>query len=256
MPRLFILSLLLVPVLASAEPATVKRFEAPARERPDASSPTVHTFVERTELSVSEEAENGFRKVRLPSGAVAWIEEAALTFETPTVTAASRTEQPAADAAERSYPDHAPLRTKDEALDASAKKATLYIKDLAHLAEVVAVDEQVAPMAGDLARRQTIGTATLWGSAGVGLAVAAVGLLMIPQADCQFVGSSQSCGYGTANYAVAGTGVGIMTLGALAGYLILPKNGDLLDVLNAWNQRHPDEPFSITPAAPGSGFGH
>lgn len=252
MPRLFALSLglVLAPLLALAEPATVKRFEAPAHERPDATSPTVHTFIEDAALSVSEEAENGFRKVRLPDGNVGWIDEAALTFAASTAqtaVAADGTPKQALGTDGKAYPPHAPLRSKDEVLDASAKQATLYIKDLNHLAEMVKEDEVVAPMASALAHQTNVGFATMTGSIIAGVVTTAVGLLL-PWSDCRpSVAGSQFCMPGVANYAVTGTGIGVTLVGSLVGLLVMPKGGEFLDVINTWNQRHPDEQISLSP---------
>jgi hypothetical protein len=74
----FVLSL--VPTRALAVPATVAVFEAQVHSAPDLSSPVIHTFPESAQVSVSETATNGFRKVRLPNGKVGYIEERAVAL--------------------------------------------------------------------------------------------------------------------------------------------------------------------------------
>ncbi len=75
-----VLGLVGLPRLAAAEPAVVRVFEAEVHAAPDPSSPVVYVFAESSRLSVSEAATNGFRKVRLPDGAVGYVREAALSF--------------------------------------------------------------------------------------------------------------------------------------------------------------------------------
>ncbi len=68
------------PALCLAEPAVIGVFEAQARSAPDRSAPVVHVFVEGAKVSVSEEANGGWRKIRLPDGGVAFVEEGALAL--------------------------------------------------------------------------------------------------------------------------------------------------------------------------------
>jgi len=77
---LLAIALLASPLAAAAAPATVTVFEAQVHAAPDFSSPVIHTFAENTRVSVSEQAEGGFRKVRLPDGRVGYIEESALSI--------------------------------------------------------------------------------------------------------------------------------------------------------------------------------
>ena len=80
---LLVFGLLLSPVLARAAPATIRIFEAEVHAEPDLSSPVIYTFPENARVSVSEDAVNGFRKVRLPDGKVGYIEERALAIAGP-----------------------------------------------------------------------------------------------------------------------------------------------------------------------------
>lgn len=228
MNRLLVLFVLLSAPSVWAEPATINAFEAPAYERPDKQSPVLHTFVERAEVSVSEQGENGFRKARLPDGKVAYVEESLLSF-------ANRPAAPA----QQPVPSDAPVQPKRE--------ASIFVKDLDHLAQLVKSDPEVAPMARGLAVREQGSTVVLVSSLAAGAALTVVGLFVVPQTDCGFNSfGGQSCFLGAANYALAGTGLGVMGVGGLVGLLMKPNRGELLDVLNAWNRRHPEEPFEYS----------
>jgi hypothetical protein len=74
------LSLLFVPAVVLAAPATIAVFEAQVHATPDPSSPVIHTFAENARVSVSEDVTNGFRRVRLPDGRVGYVEERALSI--------------------------------------------------------------------------------------------------------------------------------------------------------------------------------
>jgi hypothetical protein len=93
-PPLLALSLLLWPAAAWAAPATIAVFEAEVHAAPDATSPIVYTFPENTRVSVSEEAVNGFRKVRLPEGKIGYIDEGALRLAAARQPAPPRSEPP------------------------------------------------------------------------------------------------------------------------------------------------------------------
>lgn len=76
--RLIVAGFLAVPLLARAMPARVQVFEAAARSAPQPSAPAVHVFVEGAEVFVSEERFGTFRKVRVPGGRTAFVDERAL----------------------------------------------------------------------------------------------------------------------------------------------------------------------------------
>jgi len=130
---------LLLATAAHAAPAVVKVFEAKAHAQPDTTSPVLHTFVEKAEVSVSEEAEAGWRRVRLPDGSVGYIQESALRLVT-------------AEAAPPAAPAPAPAAAQAPAADRPEREATtpspkIYVKDLEHLAELVKEDPLVGPKA-------------------------------------------------------------------------------------------------------------
>jgi hypothetical protein len=41
-------------------------------------------------------------------------------------------------------------------------------------------------------------------------------------------------------------GAAVIAVAGLAMYAFMPKRDDLLDVVNTWNQRHPDQQFDIS----------
>jgi len=229
MKRLAAVVMCLCAGSAFAEMATVKVFEAKAYERADVTSAVLHLFVEKAEVSVSEEAENGFRKVRLPDGRVAYIQESALQFAAAsTVPAAAVT---AADA---------------PTVSAAVPRPNIYVKDLAHFAELVKSDEVVHPMALNLANRETTAKVVGWGGLGVGTALAIAGFFILPRdGECYDIAGQRDCLMGPTNYTTVGVGLGLAAVSAVAFAVMLPKREDVLDAVNTWNTRHPTEQFDL-----------
>jgi SH3-like domain-containing protein len=221
-----------IPLAALAEPAVIARFEVVARAEPAVTAAAVQTLVEGTSVSVSEEAQSGWRRVRLADGRVGWIEEHDLTFPvaTPSAPVVVSTASPSGSNAAVMAPGMA--RAPD-------LRATIYVKDVDHLAELVKSDQAVGPMADRLATRRTAG----WVVIGVGWA-SALGY---------YVYSANSGAQNRDPYAMKsdgemkgiGVGVGVAMVSTLVGILIFPGERDLLDVINTWNTRHPDQPFTI-----------
>jgi hypothetical protein len=221
-----------IPPVALAEPAVIARFEVVARTEPAVTAAAVQTLVEGMSVSVSEEAQSGWRRVRLADGRAGWIEEHDLTFpvSTPPAPAVVSTASPAGLSAAVMAPG--PAKAPD-------LRATIYVKDVDHLAELVKSDQAVGPMADRLATRRTAG----WVVIGAGWA-SALGY---------YAYSANSGAQSRDPYAMKsdgemkgiGVGVGIAIVSTLVGILIFPGNGDLLDVVNTWNTRHPDQPFTI-----------
>jgi len=236
-----LLPLLLLGTLASAEPAVVKVFEAKVHAQPDASSPVVHTFVEKAEVSVSEQAQDGWRRVRLPDGAVGWLQESTLTLPgsdapaAPPTTTAAAPVTPAAPVA-----SDTPLRTPADS------PARIYVKDLDHLAELVKEDAPIATQAQSLATRATASKVTMFGSVFTGLALSGLGFLVTSE-DCSeplFEGGSRFC-HDRPTTGLLISGLGLALVGSVVGYAISPSRNDVLDVINTWNRQHPDQPFEL-----------
>jgi hypothetical protein len=228
--------LLAAPQLALGAPATIRVFEAPARSEPRPDAPVLHVFPEATPVSVSENAESGWRRVRLPDGSTAWLEESAIVLiDAP----------PAAPA-----PAPAPAAPPD-------LRAPLYVKDLDHLAELVKSDPVIAPKANRITTRRRAAYATM----GVGLGVsAALTVVGIKQMNREFDRAFDSPGFeepGNAGQATFASGLVVAVVTLITAAIIAPKHDDLLDVINGWNERHPEEPFEITPGGhTHSGHGH
>jgi hypothetical protein len=211
--------------------------------------PVVHVFVEKAELSVSETGEAGFRKVRLPGGAVGWIEERALALAAP---AAARPVAAAAPAA-------APAPASTEATPAAATpskpdlRARIYVKDLDHFAELVKEDKAVHERAAALVARRRAARWTGLGGAVLGIGLLGASMLVPDSCDTRPVlpgfpelGNEKSCGPGAGRYALLGAGAFALTGGAVGFAVLTPRRNDFLDVVNQWNGRHLDQPFEIT----------
>lgn len=222
-----------LPQLALAEPAVVRLFEAPARAAPAPDAEVLQVLAERAEVSVSEEATDGWRRVRLEDGRIGWIEERALSF--PAATAPAPV--PTAGAT------RVPTSVTAPAGPAPDLRARIYVKDLGHLSDLVNEDPTVAPMAKRLADRRAAsrGVATVGGLVSITLMVVGASKFGDDHADPgdpDFMKPDAS-----QKLFVGGVLSGIASLGvALA---IHPRRGELLDVVNAWNTRHPDQPFEI-----------
>jgi Bacterial SH3 domain len=218
-----------IPPVALAEPAIIARFEVVVRAEPAVTAAAVQTLVEGMSVSVSEEAQSGWRRVRLADGRAGWIEEHDLTFPVSTPAVVS-TASPAGSSAAVMAPG--PAKAPD-------LRATIYVKDVDHLAELVKSDQAVGPMADRLATRRTAG----WVVIGLGWA-SAVGYYAY-SANSGAQNRDPNATKSDGEMKGIGVGVGIAIVSTLVGTLIFPSNGDLLDVVNTWNTRHPDQPFTI-----------
>jgi SH3-like domain-containing protein len=219
-----------VPQLALARPAIVRVFEAAARAEPSREAAVLQVFAERAEVSVSEESQGGWRRVRLQDGGVGWLEESAIAFPetiaaTPIPAAAPATLAPHARAA-------APIPDL---------RARIYVKNLSHLSELVSSDATVAPKAESLAnrRRASIATWIVGGLASVALLGASAATDMPDPGDPRWDAEFDK------RMRLTGAGIGVGVTSALLGLAIHPRRSELLDVVNAWNVRHPDEQFEI-----------
>jgi len=233
----------LLATATHASPAVVKVFEAKAHAQPDAASPVLHTFVEKAEVSVSEEAEAGWRRVRLPDGNVGYIQESALRLVT------AEAAPPAAPA-----PVTPPAAAQAPAADRPQREATppapkLYVKDLEHLAELVKEDPLVGPKAQQLSERRKTGLAVGIAGVAVGVLLSVVGMASRSE-QCEpsrFPGADPFC-MQKPDFGMVYGGLGLAAGSGLLSYAIMPKAGDLLDVINEWNTRHPANPFELTGA--------
>jgi SH3-like domain-containing protein len=209
---------------ARAAPAVVKVFEANAREAPATDAAVAKVFPEKAELSVSEDVKDGWRRVRLPDGKTAFIrdEDIRLVDASPPVV---------------------PLPAATPVVRTSAPVSIVYVKDLDHLAELVKEDNVVHPKAASLAARQNGAMGVMIGGAVVGGVIAIAGMTFLATESC----GNGFTGYCTTEYnmtAVYG-GLAILALTPLIGLAMRPGRNDLLDVVNEWNARHTDKPFTL-----------
>ncbi len=233
---------LMLATAAHAAPAVVKVFEAKAHAQPDVTSPVLHTFVEKAEVSVSEEAEAGWRRVRLPDGNVGYLQESALRLVT------AEAPVPAAPAPAPAAPPaaaQAPVADRPER-EATPPAPKIYVKDLEHLAELVKEDPLVGPKAQQLAERRKTSLALGIGGVAVGVVLTAVGISSRSREDC--TGPSGSFCVEKPDFGMMYGGLGVAAVSGLISYALMPKSGDLLDVINEWNTRHPANPFELTGA--------
>jgi hypothetical protein len=221
----------LAPTVALAEPAVISVFEAVARAEPSTEAAAVQTLLEGAAVSVSEEGQAGWRRVRLADGRTAWVEERALAFPAKGAPAAGPTSAATPAPAAASKPASPDLR------------ATIYVRDLDHLAELVQTDAKAGPMATQLASRRKAAYAVGGISLAVGIGCAVYG--MSEANKHSDVNDPQFGQTGGAKGAFVGAAVAV-GLGSLLSYAIAPKRADLLDVINTWNAAHPTEPFTFS----------
>jgi hypothetical protein len=216
-----------LPHLALAEQARIALFEAVARAEPRPDAAPLETFVEGAAVSVSEEAQAGWRRIRLGDGRAGWIEERALRFDAAPPAGALAPVAPPPSAPPPPPPD---LRPR------------IYVKDLDHLSELVKGDPVVGPKAARLAERRT----AAWAVFGVGLALSA-GFFVYGASQFDKHDDLNDPKFGDTGNAQQAFAIGTVTFLAtgVAALVIAPKGGDLLDVINAWNVGHPDQPFTI-----------
>lgn len=233
---------ILLPGVAAALPAVVRVFEAPARAEPSAAAAVVQVFPEKAEVSVSEEAREGWRRVRLKDGGVGWIEERALAFpEGAAVAVPVPASLPPTSLPPASPPPAAAAPAAPAGAGGPDLRARIYVKDLGHLAELVRSDPNVSPKAEGLAsrRRVAIGAFVVGGVGATALLVASLAKQTPDPGDPRFDSAVDD----KMKLMLGGTAVGLA--GALVGALVHPRRGELLDVLNEWNVAHPDRPFVL-----------
>ena len=250
--RSVVCALVTIGALASramAAPAVIKVFEAKAHESAADDSRVLATLPENAQVSVSEDVTDGWRRVRLSDGRVAFVRDAEVTLSAaPTAPAP----YPPPDAAKAPVAPIAP--PPRPAAAASPATAHIYVKDLHHLAELVKPDSLVYPKATALADRHTAAMAVAIGTGAVGLALLLGSLTVFAHENCMqlLTGAPAYCTKDPNVPALlAGAIVGL--IGPLIGLVMEPSRDDLLDVVNEWNSRHADEPFTLERQ---NAFGH
>jgi hypothetical protein len=126
--------------------------------------------------------------------------------------------------------------------------AQIFVKDLSHLAELTHEDEVVRPMADSLASRQRVSNVVTVASLAAGVAAVVLGFTLFEQEKCLpalYDNGAALCNQGP-NQMVVGGGLTLLVVTPIIRWIISPGRNDVLDVLNSWNQRHPDQAFTLT----------
>jgi hypothetical protein len=214
---------MLVSLTASAAPAVVNKFEVAAREAPSVDATVVEVLSEQTKLSVSEEATDGWRRARLPDGKTAFIRDEDVRL----ATSASGRIQPL------------PREAAGQGIRSTGGR--IYVKDLDHLSVLVEEDPMVQPKAAALARRELAGKALGWGGLIGAILGTAAGMTLLAGQTCD---AGYSCLTDYNDPVIYGS-LAVGLVAATIGWAIRPNRSDVVDVLNEWNRRHANAPFTF-----------
>jgi hypothetical protein len=239
-PLRFQLLLLLAvgPGLAWAQPALVIGYGATAYGGPDHSAVPVAELPRGTRVEATGPAVRGFRRIRLPDGKEAFVEELALLLsEAVPAEGPAPTSGPvvAVPAGVPDFPrDPAPAPSPEPGARPDLR-ARIYIGDFPQLAAMVRQDQALAARADELDGRRT--AAGVLG-AGALASIVVLPLLSFSDTTCDDVGMGMRSCHPQARLAVAGL-IGGAVLGVVA-LAVAPSRGEILDLLSRWNLRHPD----------------
>jgi hypothetical protein len=210
--------------------ARVNAFELPAHAAPNTTAPVLHVFTNGALLTVSPDAHDGWRSTRLPDGQTAYVADAGLDFgASPNASASAPAGAP---------PPVQPI----VAAPSIPSQAKLYVGDVGSLADLVANDPVVNPMAQHLVSRRE-------GAIGAGVAVGIIGaaVLVAGILDTHPLCAGTFCSGSEPSAPLITAGALLLPVGGLVAALLYPKRGDLLDVINAWNLRHLDNQLTVEP---------
>ncbi len=201
--------------------ATVNVPELVARERATLEAPVVASFAEGKKVRVSKDSSQGWRRLRLTDGNVAFVERG-LTLSAPA------------------------RGNADEGEETS--RASAYVVSLDQLSSLVKSDPTVRPLAEHLTTSDRVGKGVAIGSAIVGMTLVILSITALSNGDC----STSLCG--ASKPALFGGGV-LAILGPLIGWAIWPSGSDIANVVNQWNSRHPDDRLNASLWGLGGGTG-
>ena len=210
--------------------ARVNAFELPAHAAQNTAAPVLHVFTNGALLTVSPDVHDGWRSTRLPDGQTAYVANVGLDF------GASPPESASA-------PSGAPPPVQPiVAAPSVPSQAKLYVSDIGSLANLVANDPVVNPMAQHLVSRRE-------GAIGAGVAIGLIGaaVLVAGILDTHPLCAGTFCSGTEPSAPLITTGALLLPVGGLVAALLYPKRGDLLDVINAWNLRHLDNQLTVEP---------
>jgi hypothetical protein len=205
--------------VARAASALVVTPNAPVRAAPGNDAPVVQTFSAGDKVFVSDEVEGGFRRVQIPDKKIGYVGQADVQLEVPA-------------------PPAAPVQPL------SVVRPPLYIKDLDHLADLVKDDPPLDRRASDLAERLR-DARIAYGASVLVLAAGTLTSFIVEKNDC--VGSGPTLCQQDPNLTYLLVGMGVSVVIAAIAFGTAPRRDEFIDVVNDWNQRHPDRPLAITP---------
>jgi hypothetical protein len=206
--------------VARAASAVVVTPDAPVRAAPGNDAPVVQTLSAGDEVYVSDEVEGGFRRVQLPDKKIGYVGQADVQLDVPA-------------------PPAAPVQPL------SVVRPPLYIKDLDHLADLVKDDPPLEKRASDLADR-LLDARIAYGASAFVLAAGTLTTFIVKKTDCVGSGPTMLCQQDP-NLTYLLVGMGVSAVIAAIAFGTAPRRDDFIDVVNDWNQRHPDRPLAITP---------
>jgi hypothetical protein len=208
---------------AAGAPAVVRVFEAQAHEEPDAESPVVHVFPEEAKLSVSEEATDGWRRVRLPDGRTGFVRDDDIAVAAPVPV------QP--------LPRRAPPAARAQAMDLPS---VTRVRNVDHLASLAQGDGVVGPQADALALRRTSSIGIMVGAIAAGIALGIASVTVLADERC-FDSPTDSICSRQANFPALFAAPVLAAGGVLTWLLMKPTRADVQEVIDAWNARHRDQ---------------
>jgi hypothetical protein len=124
-----------------------------------------------------------------------------------------------------------------------------FVGTLDGLGESMKSDNLLHPRALSLAARRRAGTAVFAGGFLLGAVLSVGSMTFLAGQDCMDFAGQSTCHPSLNKTAVAGGMLAL--LGAVVGgYAIVPRPGEVIDLVNDWNVRHPEQPYALPP-----GFG-
>jgi hypothetical protein len=210
---------------ASGAPAVVRVFEAQAHEQPHADSPVLHVFPEEAKLSVSEQATDGWRRVRLPDGRTGFVRDEQLAVGAPPPV------QP--------LPGSDPPPARPQAVDLPL---LVHVRNMDHLSSLTQGDAVVGPQASALVTRRTAAIGIMVGALAAGVALGIAGVALLSHEECLDPPRNSACSR-RPNFAAVVGGILLGVSGPLTWLLVKPTRADVQEVIDTWNARHRDQLF-------------
>jgi hypothetical protein len=134
-----------------------------------------------------------------------------------------------------------PLPSGAPTVQVSQPNRITYVRDFSQLADLTAEDTEVAVRARALAKQQQAAYAVLVGGEILALALLVSGATFLAGETCYKNGQCLSDWNGPAMW----SGIALISASPIAAFIVHPSRRDLLDLVNAWNARHADEPLTL-----------